>query len=235
MIIFGTRIFGVTDTVPNVFHVGTKFFHIDFLPLVPLHTYLMIYNSRTGRAEHAIEIPIDCKSIGMAWLRCISGMLVIGSIIAFVISCSMYSDAKEEQQYSDKYNKTPNIFEMIFPSLIILLVAIGLAYLAFCHGITRNASYERASELVTKHLAHTPLGPRIQDLVDRHFDKIPTATVLTTVMTDDDDEHDNVMMIGVDGMATSPPAGASMATPTEEDLSLVQEGSDTNNKTREIV
>ena len=75
MIIFGKRKFGSTDRVTlgrerkPAFHVATIFFHIQFIPIVPLETYLFL-DFLDG--NQAMSIPTSYKSIGIAWIRCIT-------------------------------------------------------------------------------------------------------------------------------------------------------------------
>ena len=40
-IIFGTRWMGKVDAVSGVGHVATRFFHVQFLPLIPVESYLI--------------------------------------------------------------------------------------------------------------------------------------------------------------------------------------------------
>ena len=75
MIIFGKRKFGSTDRVTlgrerkPAFHVATIFFHIQFIPIVPLETYLFL-DFLDG--NQAVSIPTSYKTIGIAWIRCIT-------------------------------------------------------------------------------------------------------------------------------------------------------------------
>ena len=75
MIIFGKRKFGSTDRVTlgrerkPAFHVATIFFHIQFIPIVPLKTYLFL-DFLDG--NQAVSIPTSYKTIGIAWIRCIT-------------------------------------------------------------------------------------------------------------------------------------------------------------------
>src|SRR3989442_10481906 len=39
--VFGTRLFGQADRVAGLFCVRTRFFHINFVPLIPLASYLV--------------------------------------------------------------------------------------------------------------------------------------------------------------------------------------------------
>jgi hypothetical protein len=63
---FGQSLFGKVDQVPGLFHVATKFFHLDFFPLIPTGSYLVVEQSHTPRE---IALPWKAKSILCAWLR----------------------------------------------------------------------------------------------------------------------------------------------------------------------
>lgn len=67
MIIFGTRLFGKVDAVPGMFHVATKFFHINFLPLIPTGSWLVV--DQNGSSWRGVEIPVSMKSVAVAWIR----------------------------------------------------------------------------------------------------------------------------------------------------------------------
>jgi hypothetical protein len=67
LIVFGTRLFGKVDAVPGMFHVATKFFHINFLPLVPTGSWLVV--EQDGSRWRGVEIPVSMKSVAVAWIR----------------------------------------------------------------------------------------------------------------------------------------------------------------------
>lgn len=79
MLIFGGRLFGKVEQVPGLFHVATQFFHVNFVPLVPTKSWLVLHGSEKsglGRTSwQGIELrSIRWGSVGMAWLRL--GLLV---------------------------------------------------------------------------------------------------------------------------------------------------------------
>ena len=84
MIIFGTRLMGRCDEVPGLFHVATRFFHIDFLPLVPTQSYIIL--SQKGNQFNGMKIPMNGKSILLAWGRAIALAATVGSIIGAIVS-----------------------------------------------------------------------------------------------------------------------------------------------------
>jgi len=85
-IVWGTRMMGKVDAVPGVGHVATKFFYLQYLPLIPVESYL-IYRE-VGEQIHGIRIPFSPKSIFVAWLR--TGLVVaaIALLITGIITIS---------------------------------------------------------------------------------------------------------------------------------------------------
>lgn len=69
LVMFGSRMFGKTDVVPGVCHVVTKFFHINFLPLIPLESYVVVAGSEKGDGFKGKQIPMSFKSVLIGWVR----------------------------------------------------------------------------------------------------------------------------------------------------------------------
>jgi hypothetical protein len=90
MIIFGTRLLGKVDKVPGSFYVATKFFHINFIPLIPIESWIVTWRTGFGLRGKwgGVRIPLDGKSILVAWLRCLlmSGALA-GGCLAMIDFC----------------------------------------------------------------------------------------------------------------------------------------------------
>jgi hypothetical protein len=78
IVVWGTRLFGKCDQVPGECYTATRFFYIQFLPLVPLKSFLIVHGSEAG-----IEIPLSLKSIFFGWLR---AGLVVGGLIGMVVA-----------------------------------------------------------------------------------------------------------------------------------------------------
>lgn len=62
---YGTRLVGEVDRVPGRFHVATRCFHIWYLPLFPLSTWVI--SELDG--EPIERLPLSLRSFAMAWLR----------------------------------------------------------------------------------------------------------------------------------------------------------------------
>mmetsp|Transcript_33158 Transcript_33158/g.75006 ORF Transcript_33158/g.75006 Transcript_33158/m.75006 type:complete len:168 (-) Transcript_33158:148-651(-) len=153
MIIFGTRMFGGTDAVPDLFFVQTKFFHVNFLPLWPIQTYLVLQ----GRTTRAVAIPMSGKSIMVAWIRCIGGIVVLAALVLLMVAIFGDNDLGIAPA-----GKRPAAAAFVFFGL-----SCGLQYLLMTHGSLRRASHERAGELCS---ALGPIdGAELRRLVDRSF------------------------------------------------------------------
>lgn len=88
MIIYGTRMFGRVDTVPGVCYVATRFFHIWFIPLIPLSSMLVLDDS-TPDSTMGLSIPMSGKSVLAAYFRALSmvaGLVMIGFAIYTAIT-----------------------------------------------------------------------------------------------------------------------------------------------------
>lgn len=77
---FGSRLFGKVDSVDGLFFVATKFAHIQYLPLIPLGTYLVF--ETTAEGWRGIPIAFSLKSLAMAWLRALA---VVAMAIALAL------------------------------------------------------------------------------------------------------------------------------------------------------
>jgi hypothetical protein len=82
IVIAGTQRYGKVDQVPGLFHVATEFFHIDYLPLAPTRSYLILDGTDQG-----IRIRMSGKSILFAWLRV---ALFLAGVIALVAAVHLF-------------------------------------------------------------------------------------------------------------------------------------------------
>ena len=130
MVIFGHRLFGKVDAVPNVGFVATRFFHIDYVPLVPTQCWLVF--EQKGRSWRGVRIPFSFKSLLLAWLRPIA---LVAGVIASVVAVVAYT-GKPHPDWSEI-------------GLELVVAAVGYAVFAFLmmHKSVTRASYARAVEL----------------------------------------------------------------------------------------
>lgn len=163
MFIIGTRLLGTTNEVPGLFHVATRFFHFNFLPLVPLQSYVIIEGTSTptilGSRQRGVAIPLDCKSISVAWGRAIGCISTIVTFTLMVIAITNSTRTSPQLPPEEKAKADALAIAASFSFLASCLLA---AFLCF-HRFTRLASYDRAMELASK------LSPQAQVQVELHF------------------------------------------------------------------
>lgn len=81
MIVFGVRLFGKAEIVPGVFFIATRFFHICFIPLIPVQSFIVFVGDE---GEGGAALPsLHWGSISMAWLR---GLLLVGAVVLGVMA-----------------------------------------------------------------------------------------------------------------------------------------------------
>lgn len=134
MIVWGTRLFGKVDEVPETFYVATAFFHIWYVPLIPLGSHIVFRESSEG--WEGVPIRLSLKSVTVAWVR---GFAVLGAIVFTILGLTMGSG----------WNRF--LTRAVGCAALFLLLKL---YKGF-----RRPSYERAVELADA--ANLPPGLRI--------------------------------------------------------------------------
>lgn len=79
MIVFGLRTFGDCSEVPEHFHVATKFFHVWYVPLIPVGSFLVLEEDDDD-SFRGISLGLDFRSLLMAWFRAFWVLLALGCI-----------------------------------------------------------------------------------------------------------------------------------------------------------
>ena len=80
MIIYGTRHFGAVDEVPGLGCVKTRFFHIWFIPLIPLGSAFL--TKEEWGSNEGISVAFSLKSVFMAWFRTFLFFSALGLLAA---------------------------------------------------------------------------------------------------------------------------------------------------------
>jgi len=151
LFIFGTRLFGKVDEVPGHFHVATEFFHIDYVPLIPVKGWIV--TSQNGTGWHGVPIPISGKSVAIAWGRAIAiAAVVAAGIVMLVNSSNGRSDS-------------------IAIAAATAAIAIGACVFTYKHRGVTHASCERARELGRMAGMNAHVLARLEAL----FDENPTG------------------------------------------------------------
>lgn len=126
--VFGSRLYGKVDEVPGLFHVATKFGHLNFVPLIPTQSYVVL--AKNGNTFRGVPIPMSAKSVFVTWGRAISFVaMVLGGIFALV-SANSYNSSAEF---------APLVGVAVFGAALF-------CFLTFYKGVTR-ASFNRACQL----------------------------------------------------------------------------------------
>lgn len=133
LLIWGSRQYGKVDEVPGLFHVATRFFHIWFIPLIPLQSYIVL--QRTGNSFHGMATSMSGKSVLAGYAR-IWPFFVSAACMLFALP--MFALAKTGS---------------IVAGVVAVLIAAGCmvgGILSYTHASMQRATYERAVELAEK-------------------------------------------------------------------------------------
>jgi hypothetical protein len=76
---YGTRLYGKVDHAPGLFYVATTFFYINFVPLVPTGSFLVIDD---GTEKNGVKISLSPWSMLVGWGRAIG--FVAGPILLLI-------------------------------------------------------------------------------------------------------------------------------------------------------
>jgi len=82
--VHGTKPFGKCDVVPALFHIETTFQHLNFIPIFPLRSHLVM---QRGVGPYVggysrVDLPLQWNSILYAWIRAAS---FLGSAIGLLM------------------------------------------------------------------------------------------------------------------------------------------------------
>ena len=87
MIIYGHNLYGrVNDVVVDgrpLCYVVTRFYHVYFLPILPVSSHIVLSGSEDGETFKGVPIPLSGSSICVAWLRTFCLFLILFGICSF--------------------------------------------------------------------------------------------------------------------------------------------------------
>ena len=86
---FGKRLYGKVDEVPGVFHVATQFFHLQFFPLIPLQSLIVLAGTD---GERGVPTAMSLKSVLMAWFRAFLLISMIGCVVWGIVEMAEASN-----------------------------------------------------------------------------------------------------------------------------------------------
>jgi hypothetical protein len=75
IVVWGQRLFGRVDRFAGS-HVATRFFHVYYLPLIPLSSWLVLEEKADGEFL-GLQVPLQLRSVLSAWLRLVSVVTVL--------------------------------------------------------------------------------------------------------------------------------------------------------------
>jgi len=127
VIISGVRFAGKVDAVPRVGHVATRFFHLYWIPLIPVGTFLV--TEEKDDDFKGFPLPLNGKSIFIGWLRTIGWVGLAAAVIAAFMAIG-------EKQYG-----------WAGAAAAAGVIAAGMLLALYRLTIFTRASYERALEL----------------------------------------------------------------------------------------
>ncbi|MCC5850604.1 MAG: hypothetical protein JJU29_21160 [Verrucomicrobia bacterium] len=78
-IVFGNRVYGKVDQTSSGCHLATSFFHICFLPVIPLGSFII--TQKHGGQWSGIPVKLSSKSVLTAYLR---GLFGAGILVLFL-------------------------------------------------------------------------------------------------------------------------------------------------------
>ena len=83
IILHGTRLYGKVDQVPGLFHVATQFFYLQYIPLIPLGSYLVLHGTEKDDGGFSgRKLRLSGKSILFAYIRL--ALFLAGCVLAFL-------------------------------------------------------------------------------------------------------------------------------------------------------
>ncbi|CAJ1967406.1 unnamed protein product [Cylindrotheca closterium] len=163
MAIIGTRLFGRTDRVPGLFYVATKFWHVCYIPLYPVSTYLIMEVKVLG--YRAINIPTSPTSLLLAWIRALGWLLSFSFIVLMILHLpSSDGNNKGTKDSGEMENEAFAFF------LACFFASSGFALFLQTHSGLKNASYERATEICSTFIPTRRRGRQgVQFVIDKRF------------------------------------------------------------------
>ncbi len=132
IIIWGTRMAGTCDRVGKMFYVRSRFFHVWYIPLIPVATYVVIHGSEGGSGFQGKQIPMSGKSILFGWLRTGAILGGVAGLVGLFFSALGWSE------------RGPVMLGPLLTSVVVVAASV-LVYWA-CEYFS-HASRDRAREL----------------------------------------------------------------------------------------
>ncbi len=69
MLIYGQTMYGKVDEVPGFCWISTQFFHLYYVPLIPLQSFVILAGSEGSDGFQGTPTRMSMRSVLVAWLR----------------------------------------------------------------------------------------------------------------------------------------------------------------------
>jgi hypothetical protein len=145
MIHFGQMRCGKVDRYRSLFHVVTEFFHVNFIPVVPLKSYVVPTGDslKHGSAEARIELSL--KSVLFAWIR--TALIVAMIVNSLWLVRGAYHLTVHQPAPMPGFAPRPQVTLDAVLNPLALVVGFAI-FFALTYRLSR-ASYRRALELAS--------------------------------------------------------------------------------------
>jgi hypothetical protein len=92
MIHFGTVLYGKVDEIPGLFYVKTKFFHLNFLPLLPMDSFVIhAFTETSDGLFRGRSLGRNARSVLTAYARAllfvVIGLSLAGTLVTGLLLC----------------------------------------------------------------------------------------------------------------------------------------------------
>lgn len=80
MIISGQGNYGKVDVVPGFCYVATRFFHLYYVPLIPLGSYVIKAGTEDGDRFEGVKTTFSFRSVLAAWVRTVLVLSLLAGV-----------------------------------------------------------------------------------------------------------------------------------------------------------
>jgi hypothetical protein len=133
----GEQLYGKVDVVPGLCYVATRFFHFNFIPLVPLGSDIVVTRGAKRGEFQRLKTTLSVKSVLIAWLRAGLCLAAAAGVIGGVILAL--------PQFQRRHGLPVNVPAASAPAALGL-AAVSIVGLWLTYSFTR-AGYDRALQL----------------------------------------------------------------------------------------
>lgn len=148
IVIYGKAFYGKVDSVPGLFHVSTQFFHVYYIPLLPLQSYLVRVEAEDEDHDKGVPVPLCLKSVLCAWVQ-------VALLLALVLGLGIGFSGLVELCVGNRLHiKAATVVTPLLVGVLAGLLYVLTRWLSF-------ASRERALKLATQ----LRLAPKVAEQV----------------------------------------------------------------------